>query len=533
MTKVCPSKGRTGIRAELPLTSEVSKPSIATLRYRGGIKYFASDPKAVAKWTLNRAAQAKNTEALYNLAGIKESGDFYKLNRPLQIIKSEVRVAKICKVLKKEYINPFDPSTDAKLLFNLSSGVPVEPEVADSIIGLKVLGVKLYGEFVDTRIKSSAQKIHAPIKRQNLSSFRSASKTVTMKTPLKNLTVEVNRNILAKLLAYSAKAERAIDFEKALEYPLCPVPLSLANPDGSRRMTSKSQLTQILLSYCDKSPEDSRLPCETSSSAYLVDLLALIRTISGCFETYRHLAAAIVDMLPTGYARIDIVADTYRDNSLKDTERTKRGTSSKILIQSASSKIPKDFNEFLKNGENKTRLVEVVKDELVENKRQICQKLNCQKIFFSMDGICLEIQPTSVDIRQKLCSNQEEADTKLLLHAKHAFDEDKVDRVVVRSPSGDVDINVLFLAMFNINTDIWIDFGNGKSRKRIQLNSIDMSEERKRALIGFHAFTGNDYVSSFFRKSKKTCWKLVEKTTDLRRPLHGSVYLGILMKHCY
>ena len=30
-------------------------------------------------------------------------------------------------------------------------------------------------------------------------------------------------------------------------------------------------------------------------------------------------------------------------------------------------------------------------------------------------------------------------------------------------------------------------------------------------LNGFHAFTGDDYISSFFRKGKALCWKVVEK----------------------
>ena len=38
-----------------------------------------------------------------------------------------------------------------------------------------------------------------------------------------------------------------------------------------------------------------------------------------------------------------------------------------------------------------------------------------------------------------------------------------------------------------------------------------MSDEHKKALIGFHSFTGNDYASSFFRKSKSHCWQIVEK----------------------
>ena len=36
-----------------------------------------------------------------------------------------------------------------------------------------------------------------------------------------------------------------------------------------------------------------------------------------------------------------------------------------------------------------------------------------------------------------------------------------------------------------------------------------MSTEEKAVLIGFHAFTGNDYVSAFFKKGKGACWKIL------------------------
>ena len=51
----------------------------------------------------------------------------------------------------------------------------------------------------------------------------------------------------------------------------------------------------------------------------------------------------------------------------------------------------------------------------------------------------------------------------------------------------------------------------GKSRKVIKLSDIDMDADKKTALIGFHAFTGNDYVSSIFRRPREACWKLLEK----------------------
>ena len=36
---------------------------------------------------------------------------------------------------------------------------------------------------------------------------------------------------------------------------------------------------------------------------------------------------------------------------------------------------------------------------------------------------------------------------------------------------------------------------------------MKINEQGKEALIGFHAITGNDYISSFFGKGKRKCWK--------------------------
>ena len=44
-----------------------------------------------------------------------------------------------------------------------------------------------------------------------------------------------------------------------------------------------------------------------------------------------------------------------------------------------------------------------------------------------------------------------------------------------------------------------------------------MSDGHKSSLIGFHAFTGNDCVSSIFRKSKKACWKVLRKNNRFVR----------------
>ena len=76
----------------------------------------------------------------------------------------------------------------------------------------------------------------------------------------------------------------------------------------------------------------------------------------------------IVDLIPSGYSRVDIIADTYRANSIKDPERIGRGYAEKIIVKSPSCQLPRNFEEFLKNGDNKRRMIEIFMDVYVEQR---------------------------------------------------------------------------------------------------------------------------------------------------------------------
>ena len=80
--------------------------------------------------------------------------------------------------------------------------------------------------------------------------------------------------------------------------------------------------------------------------------------------------------------------------------------------------------------------------------------------------------------------------------------------VMVRSPSGDIDIVTLFLYhAMSFDADILTDNGTGSQRKILEISSCDLSDEQRSAIIDLHAFSGNYYLSSIFRKEKATCWK--------------------------
>ena len=71
--------------------------------------------------------------------------------------------------------------------------------------------------------------------------------------------------------------------------------------------------------------------------AYIVGLMATIRAMKEIPETFEGLAWQLIKLLPSGYKRVDIVADTYQENSIKSMERKDRGDASKILVKSVEN----------------------------------------------------------------------------------------------------------------------------------------------------------------------------------------------------
>ena len=57
---------------------------------------------------------------------------------------------------------------------------------------------------------------------------------------------------------------------------------------------------------------------------------------------------------------------------------------------------------------------------------------------------------------------------------------------------------------------VFYDYGVGKHRNFLLLSDYQLLEDERKALIGFHAVTENDYTSTFFGKGKGKCWKVMK-----------------------
>ena len=98
------------------------------------------------------------------------------------------------------------------------------------------------------------------------------------------------------------------------------------------------------------------------------------------------------------------------------------------------------------------------------------------------DMSCTEIK--------ELSSDHEQADTRMIAHARHA--SLSYSNVIVKSP----DTDVLLIALNAINdifANLFFETGKGNARRIISLNKIKLhiGEQWCSSLIGFHAFTGN------------------------------------------
>ena len=112
-------------------------------------------------------------------------------------------------------------------------------------------GEERHALFVKDRLEDGTTRFFAPIKHEPLKTFLHTTTMVKTKGSKGKVTeLQLERDILGKLVALSNKHNSPVDLDKALSYCLGSVPLSLANPDGTMRTTAKSKLLMIIAEFC-------------------------------------------------------------------------------------------------------------------------------------------------------------------------------------------------------------------------------------------------------------------------------------------
>jgi hypothetical protein len=317
--------------------------------------------------------------------------------------------------------------------------------------------------------------------------------------------IAAQRNIFGQLLMLSQ--EHDISLESVMAYPMSPIPWALATADGMPAKTDKAKLMHQL-----ETKFESEQPQHTECFSVL-DGMALLQSMTGIPSTFGYLADKVLSLLPP-MKRVDFITDTYSAESIKASERTRRGQSEKFLLKGPSTKIPKDWKMFLSSGDNKTQLIELLVKEWQRDKNAV--KLLDREILVTSGKICTKLTSTdgesvdSVEITD-LESTHEEADTKIILHSIHQS-ASSPRGIIVRSSVTDVFLLLMHFT-FGIPTKLFMDAGVGNHRRMIPVSDLAAVHGQQfcEALLGLHAFSGCDSTSSFVRKGKITVLKTLRQ----------------------
>ena len=407
---------------------------------------------------------------LQQMAGTNRSQSPYYALTASRIIQSEKNAQNVFDVIRNQYINPFMVGVDSNLV-NISSGVPINRDAANSILSSHSKGSELYENFRKNRLKSTQQKFQSTIKRNNYLGFdqKLQQKSAKNKTAT---TAAINRDILGVIHAYALKKpDSKIDYEKIMEYPLSNNPLCLAHPDGALRKNVKADLKAILLK--DIPTVDSSI----NAHAIVIDLVPILHKLTQLARRLDQVMAQVSSIIKNKildqnrYQRIDIIADNYRYTSnIKSHEQAVRGQSGKIEMK-IDMMIPDNFKErILHNNENKQAFISLYFKYMQTNREETLKQFACSQIFLSAENECKLLTNEGIHDHNALASNQPEADTRIILHASRIS---ALKKVVIASPSGDTDIIILAVSLLQNHQNVTIIDGWGDNKREFLLSDLN------------------------------------------------------------
>ena len=216
-------------------------------------------------------------------------------------------------------------------------------------------------------------------------------------------------------------------------------------------------------------------------TAYLVDVMANVRKIRmKGLRTFADFCSTFLDMLlaiSKKATRIDLVFDSYREGSVKDTERSRRSTMKtfEISMIAEDTPLPVNMDTVWASVSNKAKLQMFLRKGVIENAANMCPEVEIVFSPFSAQNLIL---PCPFLIEGCLISLSEldftikEADVRLVPHAIHAT-QTGAKRLVILS--GDTHVMVLAL-YFNAHlktkglSKLWMRAGVGDSTRYIPLH---------------------------------------------------------------
>ncbi len=388
-------------------------------------------------------------------------------------------------------MNPFSQDSPEELV-NICSGLVANKKTTDDIATAYDKGDLKFKDFVQTRLLTEHGDIFSKMSKLKLATFKSLEKPKSAKTANGNIVpIKNDCRFWARLLLIAKNRE--IDLEEVFTYCLQSYPGALATYTGGLAKTVKSKLLHLL----ESETNNVRVEHLPVGSVLILDAMAILQTVRNLPNTFGEFAESLLDRITSmgkkiRACRVDFVSDRYPAISTKNAERQKRASAGvqTISILSDKQRVPRQWKKFLGVGSNKESLIKFIVEYWQRSSPEALKGIDvyattvnkCFSFKASVEAVVVEEVPL-------LESDHEEADTRMLLHAKHAAAH--ADTIVIKSPDTDVFVFAIACCL-DIGVNIIFETGTGNNQRRLSINSIatTLGSRWCKALIGFHMFTG-------------------------------------------
>ena len=437
-----------------------------------------------------------------------------------RVQRDEEDVKKLVSTLESVMVDSFEQGGDRGdkiALSNLATGVVMPRDESSLLLQAEKLGEKEMNALIKKKINSNAVGFWEALPKMKIKTFASLAKKVQVKQSDEKLVkINAERSLFGRLLI--ASNTRNIDLRDVLTYELSPVPCALAHTDGTLRKSNNSILLTVLEDSVQVLP---RLPCDNDEplTANIIDGMAAVQMIKTAgTSTFGKIASHYFNTVtaPLGKnncSRVDIVLDRYEKvHSIKESEHRRGSTSGyEIKIAGPHTAVPKNWNAYISNPVNKINLQRFlgrIWTEIGKNTLNFGHQLVLAGCFTDPQDVLMVERGTTRSL-PRLVSDQEEADTRMMLHAEdcsHLF-----QRLMLHSPVTDVAVIATHIFSSLLCKQLWMKTG---VRDRLRFVPIHALVEKLGSVMcnllpAFHFLTGCDTTSEPYLIGKK---KVVESS---------------------
>lgn len=427
-------------------------------------------------------------------------------------LRNEKDVLKIIEAIKNEWCNPFNLNEVPNSLVNICSGKQVNEEVEKNFTTFIHEVQNLTGLKYDT---SKPSEFWKPQKRNKIKTF-----TDSHIRDKKKGNILIGSELMFRRILCAAQL-REINLGEILSHELTLVPLSMFHEDGSMRKTNKSDLAKKIV-------EPSNTPVKVPLvQSLIIDAMATIQAMNEKqYETFNDFGKVFLTKIlnfarECQASRITIVFDTYKIPSIKAAERIRRGESGLTQFNIIGTRKVGVFRDLLKSVRNKRSLLIFLTEYLTLNSFKDLldgEALIIAGGFENNEKVVLIKKYNPEQHLEDLYSNQEEADTRIILHT--VYESQYSQRILIKSI--DTDVLLLLIHFYcSLSTleavELLIELGHGAKRRYVPINMVveTLGKELCSCFLSIHCLTGCDTTSAFYKVGKKTAFDILKKNLPI------------------